>query len=69
MIEKVRKFTLVSTVFNEARRLDQSIADIEAQTCPPNEIVITDAGSTDGTWKILNDWKDRSDIPIKILSS
>ena len=47
------QFTLVSTIFNESRRLPQTIADLEAQTVQPTEIIITDAGSTDGTWALL----------------
>lgn len=60
-------FTLVSTIFNEAKRLPQTIADLEAQTMQPAEIIITDAGSTDGTWDMLMDWKARSAVPIVLL--
>jgi glycosyltransferase involved in cell wall biosynthesis len=61
------KFTLVSTVFNEAKRLHQSIADIEAQTLLPDEIIIVDAGSGDGTLDILHEWKNTSKVNIKII--
>lgn len=60
-------FTLVSTIFNESRRLAQTIADLEAQTISPAEIIITDAGSNDGSWDILQAWKKRSIIPIVLL--
>ena len=61
------KFTLVSTVFNEAKRLLQTIADLKAQTLQPAEIIITDAGSTDGTYDILMKWNEESAIPIIVL--
>jgi glycosyltransferase involved in cell wall biosynthesis len=61
------QFTLVSTVFNEMSRLDRTITDIEAQTLKPSEIVITDAGSTDGTYIRLMQWQTSSTIPIKLL--
>src|SRR5690348_14386267 len=61
------QFTLVSTVFNEAKRLDQTIADLNAQTVQPSEIVITDAGSTDGTYERLLQWRAESSVPIIIL--
>ena len=61
------QFTLVSTVFNEISRLGQTIADIEAQSLPPDQIVITDAGSNDGTYEKLIQWKAASLIPILIL--
>jgi glycosyltransferase involved in cell wall biosynthesis len=64
---KTIHFTLVSTIFNEAARLPQTISDLEAQTLKPSEIVITDAGSTDATWQILEEWKQQSSIPIVLL--
>ena len=60
-------FTLVSTVYNEAARLDQTIKELKKQTLQPSEIIITDAGSTDGTYEILLTWQMESTIPIKIL--
>lgn len=61
------KFTLVSTVFNEMRRLDQTIADLQAQTRQPAEIIITDAGSTDGTFERLQRWGQESPVPVVVL--
>jgi glycosyltransferase involved in cell wall biosynthesis len=61
------KFTLVSTVFNEAKRLKQTIADLEGQTIKPAEIIITDAGSNDGTYEELLQWKNSSLVPIIVL--
>jgi len=60
-------FTLVSTVFNEAKRLGQTINDLKKQTLQPSEIIITDAGSTDGTYEMLNQWAANSPIPITIM--
>lgn len=60
-------FSLVSTVFNEARRLELTIRDIENQTLKPSEIIITDAGSTDGTYEMLEKWALESEISIVVL--
>lgn len=62
-----KPFTLVSTVFNEALRLEKSIEELRNQTLQPAEIIITDAGSTDGTYEMLLAWQAASPIPIKIL--
>lgn len=61
------EFTLVSTVFNEAKRLRITIEDLKNQSLSPNEIVITDAGSNDGTIEILEEWKRTSSVPIKVI--
>ena len=53
-------FTLVSTVFNEINRLEYSIREIERQSLLPDKIIIVDAGSRDGTFERLLDWKNRS---------
>jgi len=60
-------FTLVSTLFNEITRLEQTISDLSAQTLQPSEIILTDAGSTDGTYERLLRWKSESSVPITIL--
>lgn len=62
------KVTLVSTVFNEARRIQDTLNDIKNQTVLPDEVIITDAGSTDGTVEIITDWAATVTFPVKILS-
>lgn len=62
-----KAFTLVTTVFNEIKRLDQTIADIENQSLKPDEILIADAGSTDGTLERLREWKSKSQINIEVF--
>jgi cellulose synthase/poly-beta-1,6-N-acetylglucosamine synthase-like glycosyltransferase len=66
-VHKMKAFTLVSTVFNEMSRLAATISDIEGQSLKPDEIVITDAGSTDGTFDELKKWSASSSIKIVVL--
>ena len=40
--------SLCMTMKNEAHVLDRLAADLRAQTVKPDEIVVTDGGSTDG---------------------
>lgn len=62
-----KPFSLVTTVFNEIRRLDQTIADLEAQTVKPAEILLADAGSTDGTLERLKRWQAESSMSIVVF--
>ncbi|MCB0746307.1 MAG: glycosyltransferase [Ignavibacteriae bacterium] len=63
----MRKVSLVSTVFNEINNLENTISDIENQTLKPDEIIITDAGSNDGTFERLMDWNISSTMNIQVL--
>src|SRR5207249_3569189 len=47
------KVTLVSTVRDAAREIGEFLDSVAAQTRPPDEVVIADGGSTDGTAEIL----------------
>jgi glycosyltransferase involved in cell wall biosynthesis len=47
------KVSVISTVFNEAGTIEALLSSLAHQTRPPDEIVIADAGSTDGTRELL----------------
>jgi glycosyltransferase involved in cell wall biosynthesis len=56
------------TVFNEADNIEGVLESLEKQSHPPDEIVIVDGGSTDGTLAILQQYAKNSEIPLKVLS-
>jgi glycosyltransferase involved in cell wall biosynthesis len=60
-------FTLVSTTLNEMGSLGQTIGNLEAQTRLPDEIVIVDGGSKDGTYERLQQWSNDSSLVIRVL--
>jgi glycosyltransferase involved in cell wall biosynthesis len=47
------KISLISTVKDSAEHLEEFLGSLAAQTHPPDEVVIVDGGSTDGTRDIL----------------
>ena len=47
--------SLIMTVLNEKTTLPKWFESISAQTVKPDEIVIVDGGSTDGTWEYLRE--------------
>lgn len=59
-------FSLVVTCFNEMKSLPRWYEDVMAQTRSPNEIVIVDSESTDGTTEFLREWEKR-DRRVKVI--
>jgi len=57
--------SLVSTVLNDVEGLKLFFAQMEAQTRKPDEIVITDGGSTDGSWELLQGYAETGAIPLR----
>ena len=50
------RIALVVTVRNEADTIGELLASIDAQTRGPDEVVIVDGGSADGTAEIVDAW-------------
>src|SRR6266571_1428649 len=59
------RISLIVTVLDEAGTIDDLLASIRAQTLAPDEVVIVDGGSTDGTWQRLRDWAER--VPLRLV--
>lgn len=49
------RVSVIATLFNESRTAAPWVSSLMAQTLEPDEILIVDAGSTDGTQTILRD--------------
>lgn len=56
---------LVVTVLDERASIDGLLSSVEAQTLQPDEVVVVDGGSTDGTWEALQAWQGR--LPLTLL--
>jgi glycosyltransferase involved in cell wall biosynthesis len=56
---------LIATVLNEAATIDPLLESIAAQTRPPDEVVVVDGGSRDGTWERLQSWRAR--LPLQLI--
>lgn len=55
--------SLIATVKNERDSLREWLTAIERQTRLPDEVVVIDGGSTDGTWELLASWE----APCKLM--
>jgi glycosyltransferase involved in cell wall biosynthesis len=60
------RVSLILTVKNEADALPRLLGSMAAQTRAPDEIVVVEGGSTDGTLDLLRAHSNR--LPLKILS-
>ena len=49
------KYSIIMPVKNEEDNIGQALQILFNQTVAPDEVVVTDAGSTDGTLAILRD--------------
>jgi len=47
------KISVIVTVFNEISTIESLIQSLKNQSLVPDEIIIVDGGSTDGTWEYL----------------
>jgi glycosyltransferase involved in cell wall biosynthesis len=55
--------TVVVTTFNDRDGLAELLPALAAQTRPPDELLVVDAGSTDGSAELAAAWEDR--LPIR----
>jgi glycosyltransferase involved in cell wall biosynthesis len=58
--------TAIATVLNEADSLDALLASLASQTRAPDQVVLVDGGSTDGTWERLRDYA--GPLPLTAVS-
>ena len=60
--------SVIATVLNERGNVSDLLDSLESQTRVPDEIVIVDGGSTDGTLQMLESRATSSDLPLVVLS-
>jgi glycosyltransferase involved in cell wall biosynthesis len=64
MAERV---SLVATVLNESAYISRLLRSLAEQSRPPDEVVIVDGGSQDGTQATLEAFAETAPFPVRIL--
>ena len=59
--------SVIATVLNEGESVRGLLDSLAAQTRAPDEVVITDGGSTDSTVAILREYADR--LPLRVIEA
>jgi len=60
--------SVIVTVKNEERSIHELLNSLMAQTRPPDELVLVDGGSSDGTVSIVEGYREASPFPIRIIA-
>ncbi|MEN6478320.1 MAG: glycosyltransferase [Anaerolineales bacterium] len=63
------RVTVIATVLNEAGAIAELLRSLLRQTRPPDEIVIVDGGSRDGTLAALQQFAADAPLPVQVLSA
>jgi hypothetical protein len=61
--------SVVVPTLNDRDGLDELIHALTAQTRAPDELVVVDGGSTDGTAELLEAWRDKAGAPLKVVNA
>ncbi len=65
---RTKPVSLILTLVNEADSLPAWLDSLSTQTRRPDELVIVDGGSTDGSLELLRSFAENSEFPVTILS-
>lgn len=60
------RMSVVMATFNGADHLRRQLASLEAQTRPPDEVIVVDDASDDGTWDLLVEFGATSRLGVRV---
>jgi len=63
------RVTVIMTVLNEESGLPAFLDSLTSQTLQPDEVVVTDGGSTDRTVELLRNWSNSTGMRIRVIEA
>jgi glycosyltransferase involved in cell wall biosynthesis len=66
-LEVLMRISVALATYNGARFLSEQLRSIAAQTVRPDELVVSDDGSTDDTLRILAGFAEQAGFPVRIV--
>ena len=61
------RVSLISSTFNQKKSIKSWLESVLSQSILPDEIVIVDGGSTDGTFELLSSYEEKTKVPLRII--
>jgi succinoglycan biosynthesis protein ExoA len=66
----IRRISVIAPMWNEARHIEQLVADLAAQDFDGEmELIVADGGSTDGSVDLLRSAAERHGVNLKVLNN
>src|SRR5690606_33702270 len=62
-------FSVPMATYNGERFIYEQLRSIANQSLPPDELVVSDDNSTDGTLDVLNQFSREVDFPVRIMKN
>ena len=59
--------SIITVCLNEAKSISATLESVKKQSYSDIEHIIVDGGSTDGTWKIAEEYAQRAAYPVKVI--
>jgi glycosyltransferase involved in cell wall biosynthesis len=59
------KLSLIISAYNQRAALEKILHGLSLQKSAPDEILVADDGSSDGTRELIEDWQDKMAVPVR----